>query len=127
MTPNRMDLTELLLILLGLAITAGGGVMLLRGAGRDASGVPRPYIPLGVMAAGLVIAYHTYSDYRTMDGLEVVGLFVFGLAFTAALLIRLFVTDRYDFDAASDRREPHEPTQSSDSPDTEVEAGGSGS
>ena len=77
--------------------------MLLRGAGRDASGVPRPYIPLGMMAAGLVIAYHTYSDYRTMDGLEVVGLFVFGLAFTAAMLIRLFVADRFDFEAGSEQ------------------------
>jgi hypothetical protein len=122
-----LDITELLLILLGLAITAGGGVMLLRGAGRDTSGVPRPYIPLGMMAAGLVIAYHTYSDYRTMDGLEVVGLFVFGLAFTAAMLVRLFVTDRYDFDAGSNRREPHESAKPSDSPDTEVEVGGSGS
>src|SRR5437868_6179722 len=122
-----MDFAELLLIILGLAIAAGGGVMLLRGAGRDTSGVPRPYIPLGMMAAGLVIAYHTYSDYRTMDGLEVVGLFVFGLAFTAALLVRLFVADRYDFDAGNDRREPHGISESSNNVDTEVEAGGRGS
>jgi hypothetical protein len=117
-----MDIFQLLLIGMGLAITAGGGAMVLRGAGRDASGVPRPYIPLGVMAAGIVIAYLAFSGYGTMDGLEIVGLFLFGAAFAGALVIKLFVTDRFDFEGGS-REKSHDVRAPSDR--AETDAGGS--
>jgi hypothetical protein len=118
-----MDLTQLLLILVGLVISAGGGAMLLRGAGKDTSGVPRPYIPLGVMAAGLIIAYLAFSSYRTMDSLEVVGLFLFGVAFAGALTIKLFVADKLDSGGSQEHR-PHGPTTPGDRAD--MDAGGSG-
>lgn len=76
--------------------------MVLRGsrqahpASDASSGVPRPYIPLGIIAAGLIIAYHAYNDYRTIDGMELAGLFLFGLAFAGALAIKLFVADKFD-------------------------------
>jgi hypothetical protein len=120
-----MDLAQLLLILIGLAIIAGGGAMLLRGAGRDTSGVPRPYIPLGVMAAGIVIAYLAYSEYKTMDSLEVVGLFLFGLAFAGAVAIKLFVADKVVAGGGNQDRNPHAPAAPSDTMDKD--AGGRGS
>jgi hypothetical protein len=119
-----VDIFQLLLIGVGLAITAGGGAMVLRGAGRDASGVPRPYIPLGVMAAGIVIAYLAFSGYATMDGLERVGLFLFGAAFAGALLIKLFVTDGLDLEVERGAKTREMKAQGDKA---ETDAGGSGS
>lgn len=120
-----MEFAQLLLLLIGLAITVGGGAMLVRGAGRDTSGVPRPYIPLGVMAAGIVIAYLAFNEYATMDSLEIAGLFLFGLAFAGAIAIRLFVADKYVADSGSDGRKPQQAAPQGDRVDTD--AGGSSS
>ncbi len=87
-------------------------------------GVSRPYVSLGVIAAGLIIAYHSYSDYRAMDGVEVAGLFVFGVAFAGALALKLLVADKFDANAASDEHEhSHEPAGPGNGEETE--AGGS--
>src|SRR4051794_24837456 len=102
---------QYLLIIVGLAVTVGGALMLLGGANRPApaGSVPRPYIPLGVMAAGLVIAYLAFSEYNTMDSLQVVGLFFFGLAFAGALAVKLYVADKSNLDASAGQGIPGEP------------------
>jgi hypothetical protein len=81
--------------------------VLIRGANRHTSGdaVPRPYLSLGMIAVGLIIAYMAYSSYQAMDGLEITGLVMFGLAFAAALAVKLFITDKAEPSAG-----PHRPT-----------------
>jgi hypothetical protein len=106
---SDLNITQLLLIVLGLAISAGGVIMLFRGANADASGTPRPLIPLGIIAVGIVIAYHIYSDFRTMDTLEVAGTFLFGLAFAGALATKFFVADRLKLDDVQSHPEQPEP------------------
>jgi 4-hydroxybenzoate polyprenyltransferase len=122
-----VNIIQLLLILVGLVVTAGGVVMLVRGAGRDSSGrnLPRPYLTLGIIAVGLVIVYHTVSDYQTMDGVEVIGLFFFGLAFGTALAIKMLIVDRFDFDAGHVESDSHDTPQSNNSSDKEAGGGGS--
>jgi hypothetical protein len=121
-----VNIIQLLLIMVGLAVTAGGLVLLVRGAGRDSSGrnLPRPYLTVGIIAVGLVIVYHTITDYQTMDGVEVTGLFLFGLAFGTALAIKMLVVDRFDFDAGQRKSDSHEPAQANSGSDKEAGGGG---
>ncbi len=101
--------------------------MLVRGAGRDSSGrnVPRPYLTLGIIAVGLVIVYYTITNYQSMDGVEVVGLFFFGLAFGTALAVKMLVVDRFDFDAGRIESDFPDPIQSNNSSDKEAGGGNS--
>jgi hypothetical protein len=128
-----LDIVQLLLIVVGLAVAAGGAVVLVRGANRptehepigrheqlagsheplerqeartSGSAVPRPYISLGMIAVGLIIAYLAYSDYQGMDGLEITGLVMFGLAFAAALAVKLFITDKAEPSQGSGQADP---------------------
>jgi hypothetical protein len=122
-----LNIIQLLLILVGLAVTAGGVVMLVRGAGRDTSerNLPRPYLTLGIIAVGLVIVYYTVTDYQSMDGVQVVGLFLFGLAFGTALAVKMLVVDRFDFDAGHIESDSHDTPQANNSPDKEAGGGSS--
>ena len=68
--------------------------------------MPRPYLSLGMIAVGLIIAYLAYTNYQGMDGIEITGLIMFGLAFAAALAVKLFITDKVDTPAGTGRAEP---------------------
>lgn len=60
---------------------------------------PRPYIPLGVVAVGLIIAYHSFSDFGTFDSSDVTIMFVFAVALAALLGLRFFLVDKMELPA----------------------------
>jgi O-antigen ligase len=109
-----MDFTQLLLIVAGLAVAIAGVIMLVRTAAADrraeAQGKsvhPRPYIPLGVVAVGLIIAYHSFSDFGTFDPSDVTILFLFAVALVLLLGLRFIIVDKLDvppMDNLDDRR-----------------------
>jgi len=101
--------------------------MLVRGAGGDSSGrnVPRPYLTLGIIGVGLVIVYYSITNYQSMDGVEVIGLFLFGLAFGTALAVKMLVVDRFDFDAGHVEGDSHDTPHANNSSDKEAGGGGS--
>jgi len=111
-----LNFTQILLIVVGLAIAAGGAVVLIRGANRPTSGnaVPRPYLSLGMIAVGLIIAYMAYSNYQEMDSLEIAGLVMFGVAFAAAVGVKLFITDKIDPSAGPAQADPSVQGEKSD-------------
>lgn len=59
------------------------------------STVPRPYVPLGTVAVGLLVAYRAWSEYARMDGQDVLVTFVFVFALLALLGLRFFIVDRF--------------------------------
>lgn len=108
-----MDLTELVLIAAGLAVAAGGVFMLISSANADRraekrgeSVRPRPLIPLGVVAVGLIIAYHSYSNYATFDPSDVTIMFVFAIALALLLGLRFFIADKLDITPPPPREDP---------------------
>jgi hypothetical protein len=73
--------------------------MLVKGAGRESSGTPRPYIPLGVVGVGLVVAYQAVTAYERLSPTDVALLFLFVFALGLFMGLRFFVVDRYDLSA----------------------------
>jgi hypothetical protein len=93
---------QIILTIFALAVAGGGVVMLVRGANREAGGTPRPYIPLGVVAVGLFVAYQAVTTYRRLSPSDVVLLFLFVFALALFMGLRFFVVDRFDLSAGSE-------------------------
>jgi hypothetical protein len=98
-----MDIVQVILIASGLGIAAGGVFMLVRTAAADrraeAAGRsvrPRPYIPLGVVAVGVFIAYHSFTSYSTFESSDVTLLFLFAVVLATLLGLRFFVADKLE-------------------------------
>ena len=98
-----MDLAQIILIAAGLAVAAGGVFMLIHTANADRRAEkqgryvrPRPLVPLGVVAVGLIIAYHSYSDYSTLDSSDVTIMFIFAVALALLLGLKFFLADKLD-------------------------------
>jgi hypothetical protein len=96
-----MNIIQLLLILTGLIVAAGGVLLLVRAAAAsrrrtvDTSIPPvRPYVPLGVIAMGLFIAYHSFMDFSTFDSSDVTLLFAFCIALALLMGLRFFLVDK---------------------------------
>ncbi len=70
----------------------------------------RPYVPLGVIAFGLFIAYHAYNDFATLDPSDVTILFAFCIALALLMGLRFFLIDKMTLPADNPR------AQSSDMP-----------
>jgi hypothetical protein len=87
---------QIILIGFALAVAGGGVVMLAKGAGRESSGTPRPYIPLGVAGVGLVVAYQAITSYARLSPADIALLFLFVFALALFMGLRFFVVDRYD-------------------------------
>ena len=54
----------------------------------------RPYVPLGVIAFGLFIAYHAYNDFATLDPSDITILFAFCVALALLMGLRFFLIDK---------------------------------
>lgn len=98
-----MSFAQIILIVAGIAVAAGGVFMLIRTANADRraeargeSVRPRPLIPLGVVAVGLIIAYHSYNDFATFDASDVTIMFIFAVALALLLGLRFFIADKLD-------------------------------
>lgn len=77
--------------------------MLIRGAAADRKAEaqgrsvrPRPLVPLGVVAVGLIIAYHSYNDYSTFQPSDVTITFLFAIVLALLLGLRFFLADKLD-------------------------------
>ncbi len=90
-----MNILQILLILTALTV-AGGGVLVLyrmsRSRDTDARG---PYMPLGTIAIGLMVAYRAYSDYNTLDAQDILIMFLFVFALLGLLGLQFFIVDRH--------------------------------
>src|SRR5215207_360532 len=98
-----MDLAQIVLIAAGLAVAIGGAFMLIHTANADRRAErqgryvrPRPLVPLGVVAVGLIIAYHSYNDYGTFDPSDVTIMFIFAVVLALLLGLRFFIADKLD-------------------------------
>ena len=73
--------------------------MLVRGAARETSSTPRPYLPLGVTAVGLFVAYQAVTSFDRLSPTDVALLFLFVFALALFMGLRFFVVDKYDLSA----------------------------
>jgi cell division protein FtsW (lipid II flippase) len=91
-----LDPLQLLLILTGLA-AAGGGLLMLYSFSRSdhSESARRPYAPLAIAGIGLMIAYRAFSDFRTLDSLDHLIMFLFVFALLSILGVQFFVVDRH--------------------------------
>ena len=87
---------QILLVLTGLAAAVGGVLMLYRFSRSDESDAARrPYIPLAIAAVGLMVAYRAFSDFRTLDSMDHLIMFLFVFALLSILGVQFFVVDRH--------------------------------
>ena len=89
-----MEPLQIILVVTGLAIAAGGVLLLTRSIRRDDSTL-KPYLPFATVAVGLAIAYRSYSDYGLLDAQDVVIMLVFVLALFSLLGLQFFVVDKH--------------------------------
>jgi hypothetical protein len=94
-----LDLIQVVLIVAGLAAAVGGVVMLYRfSRSEESAPARRPYVPLAIAGIGLMVAYRAFSDFRTLDSLDHVILFLFAFAVLSILGLQFFVVDRHKGD-----------------------------
>jgi hypothetical protein len=90
-----MDPLQILLLLASLAVALGGLVMLFRMSTRD-DGAPRsPYVPFAVTFIGLMVAYRAFRDYRALQDIDLVIMFLFVFALLSLLGLQFFIVDRH--------------------------------
>ena len=73
--------------------------MLVKGASPEAGGTPRPYVPLGVVGVGLVVAYQAVTGYERLSPTDIALLFLFVFALALFMGLRFFIVDKYDLSA----------------------------
>ena len=93
-TFEEMEPLQLLLIVTGLAIAAGGVLLGVRSFRRDDTAL-RPYLPLATVAVGLTIAYRSFADYKLLDGQDIAIMFVFVLALFTLMGAQFFIVDKH--------------------------------
>jgi peptidoglycan/LPS O-acetylase OafA/YrhL len=89
-----LDLLQLCLVAAALIVAVGGGVMLYRGS-RDPNATARgPYVPLAMIAIGLMIAYRVYTDYQNLQPIDLVIMSLFVVALLTLLGAQFFIVDK---------------------------------
>ena len=89
-----MEPLQAFLVLAALLVAAGGGIMLYRGS-RDPNASARgPYVPLAMMAIGLMIAYRVYTDFQPLEPIDLVIMFLFVFALMSLLGLQFFIVER---------------------------------
>ena len=83
-----------LLIVAALLVAAGGGVMLYRGSREPDATARGPYVPLAMMVIGIMIAYRVYTDFQTLQPIDLVIMFLFVFALMGLLGAQFFIVDR---------------------------------
>ncbi len=89
-----MDVAQLILIVAGLLIAAGGVLMFVRGARGPESSPRRAYTPIGMIFLGGLIAYRSFAEFSTMDGQDLLITFLFVVALLSLLGLQFFVADK---------------------------------
>ncbi len=93
-----MNLIQVILVLGALVAAAGGIVMFFRTANSHDKSPRRAYAPLGIILIGLMIAYKAYSDFASMETVDLVIMFLFIFALMALLGTQFFIVDRHSGD-----------------------------
>lgn len=73
-------------------------LLLVRASRSEESGPRSAYLPLGMIAVGLIIAYRTFSDFDALDGQDIAIMFLFAFALISMAGIQLFVVDKHKHD-----------------------------
>jgi drug/metabolite transporter (DMT)-like permease len=84
---------QLLLVIIGLAVASGGIVLLINSRGRTSS-ARGPFMPLAMAFVGIMIAYRAYTEFSTLQPLDLVIMFLFVVALGSLLGIQFFIVDR---------------------------------
>lgn len=109
-TQIKMDTFQIILILTGLLIAAGGVGLLVRSLRGTGAGEMRPYVPFATIAVGLAIAYRSYADFRLLDGQDITIMLLFVAGLATLLGMQFFIVDRHKprMDAAERAAEAHD-------------------
>ena len=86
---------QIILILAGLLVAAGGVLMLVRGARGPESSPRRAYTPIGMIFLGGLIAYRAFTEFATMDGQDLLITSLFVVALLSLLGLQFFVADKH--------------------------------
>lgn len=89
-----MEIMQIILIVAGLLVAAGGVLMLVRGARASESAPRRAYTPLGMIFIGGLIAYRAFTEFATMDTQDFVIMSLFVVALLSLLGLQFFVADK---------------------------------
>lgn len=84
---------QIILVAFGAVVAVGGLVLLVRSAGRG-DDARRGYMPFGMIVVGLIVAYKSFSDFRTMDSQDITIIFLFALALFTLFGLQFFVVER---------------------------------
>jgi len=96
-----MNIMQVILIAAGLLVTAGGVLMLVRGARGPEQSPRRAYTPIGMIVMGGLITYKASTEYSRMDTQDVVITSLFLVAMLTLLGLQFFVADRRVHDSES--------------------------
>ncbi|HEX8228509.1 MAG TPA: hypothetical protein VF826_04260 [Chloroflexia bacterium] len=88
-----MDLVQVVLVAFGVLMAVGGLVLMLRSAGRGED-ARRGYLPFAMIAVGLIVAYRSFSDYRTMDTQDITIMFLFAIGLLTLIGLQFLVVER---------------------------------
>ena len=90
-----MEPLQIILLLTGLLIAAGGVVLLVRNMRGTGGNGMRPYVPFATIAVGLAIAYRAYADFRLLDAQDITIMFLFVVGIIMLLGLQFFIVDRH--------------------------------
>jgi peptidoglycan/LPS O-acetylase OafA/YrhL len=89
-----MDPLQVFLVAAALVLAVGGGVMLYRGSRDPNTSARGPYVPLAMMAIGLMVAYRVYSDFDALEPIDLLIMFLFVFGLISLLGLQFFVVDK---------------------------------
>ncbi len=94
---------QIILVAFGVGLAVGGGLLLVKSIGRD-DDARKGYVPLAMIVVGLVIAYRSYSSFRTLDTQDITIMFLFALGLFGLLGLQFFVIEKNSryFDASGE-------------------------
>ncbi len=81
------------LVAFGVLVAVGGVVLMLRSAGRGED-ARRGYLPFAMIIVGLIVAYRSFSDFRTLDAEDITIMFLFAIALLTLIGLQFFVVER---------------------------------
>ena len=88
-----MDVVQVFLVTFGVLVAIGGLVLMLRGARRGDDG-RRGYLPFAMLIVGLIVAYRSFSDFRSLDAEDITIMFLFAIALLTMIGLQFFVMER---------------------------------
>ena len=88
-----MDLVQVVLVVFGVLVAVGGLVIMVRSAGRGED-ARRGYLPFAMIAVGLIVAYRSFSDYRTMDTQDITIMFLFSIGLLTLIGLQFLIVER---------------------------------